>query len=49
MFPYFDSQFIEDCPFHKSALIQVMAGRRTGDNPLTAPMLDHFTDTYMHH
>ena len=31
------------------ALIQVMARRRTGDKPLTEPMLTHFTDAYIRH
>ena len=31
----------------KSALVQVMAWRRTGDKPLSEPMLTHFIDTYM--
>ena len=38
---YFDSNFIE------SALVQVMALRRTGDKPLPGPMLAEFTDAYM--
>ena len=32
---------------NKSALIQVMAWRRTGDKPLPEPMLNQFTDVYM--
>ena len=32
-----------------SALVQVMAWRRRGDNPLPEPMLTLFTDTYMRH
>ena len=31
----------------KSALVQVMAWRRTGDTPLPEPMLTQFTDAYM--
>ena len=34
---------------NKSALIQVMAWRRTGDKPLPEPMLTQFTDVYMQH
>ena len=34
---------------NKSALVQVMAWRRTGDKPLPEPMLTHFTDAYMRH
>ena len=33
----------------KSALVQVMAGRRTGAEPLSELMLTQFTDTYMLH
>ena len=33
----------------KSALVQVMAWRRTGDKPLPGPMLIQFTDAYMRH
>ena len=32
---------------NKSALIQVMAWRRTGDKPLPESMLTQFTDAYM--
>ena len=34
---------------NKPALVQVMAWRRTGDKPLSEPMLIHFTDAYMQH
>ena len=34
---------------NKSALIQVMAGRRTGDKPLPEPMVAQFIDAYMRH
>ena len=34
---------------NKSTLIQVMAWRRTGDNPLSEQMLTQFTDAYMRH
>ena len=30
----------------KSALIQVMAWRRTGDNPFSEPMMTKFIDVY---
>ena len=33
----------------KSALVQVMAWRRTGDKPLPKPMLTQLADTYMRH
>ena len=33
----------------KTALVQVMAWRRTGDKPLPEPMLTQFTDAYMRH
>ena len=32
---------------NKPALVQVMAWRRTGDKPLSAPMMLQFTDAYM--
>ena len=34
---------------NKPALVQVMAWRRTGDKPLSEPMLTQFTDAYMLH
>ena len=34
---------------NKSALVQVMAWRQTGDKPLPEPMLTQFTDAYMQH
>ena len=34
---------------NKSALVQVMAWRWTGDKPLPAPMLTQFIDAYMRH
>ena len=34
---------------NKSSLVQVMAWRRTGDKPLSEPMLTQFTDAYMRH
>ena len=30
-------------------LVQVMAWRRTGDRPLSGPMVTQFTDAYMRH
>ena len=33
--------------YNKSVLVQVMAWRRTGDKPLSEPMLIQFTDAYM--
>ena len=32
-----------------SALVQVMAWRRTGDKPLLEPMMTQFIDAYMRH
>ena len=34
---------------NKSALVQVMAWRRTGDKPLPETMMTQFTDAYMQH
>ena len=34
---------------HKSALVQVMAWRQTGNKPLPEPMLVQSTDAYMRH
>ena len=34
---------------NKSALVQVMAWRRTGDKPLSEAMMTQFTDAYMRH
>ena len=34
---------------NKSALVQVMAWRRTDDMPLSEPMLTQFTDAYLRH
>ena len=34
---------------NKSALVQVMAWRRTGAKPLSGPMLTQFADAYMRH
>ena len=34
---------------NKSALVQVMAWRRIGDQPLPEPMLTQFTNEYMRH
>ena len=33
----------------KSALVQVMAWRQTGDKPSPEPMMTQFTDAYMRH
>ena len=33
----------------KSAFVQVMAWRRTGNKPLPEPMLTQFTNVYMRH
>ena len=43
-------QFVPKGPIdNKPALVQVMAWRRTGDKPLSEPMLTKFTDAYMRH
>ena len=43
-------KFVPKSPIdNKPALVQVMAWRRTGDKPLTGPMLTKFTDAYMRH
>ena len=34
---------------NKSALVQVMAWRRTGGKPLSEPMLTQFPEPYMRH
>ena len=34
---------------NKSALVEVMARRRTGDKPLPEPVMTQFTDTHMRH
>ena len=31
------------------ALVQIMAWRRTGDKPLSEPMMTQFNDAYIHH
>ena len=33
----------------KSALVQIMAWRRTGDKPLAVPILAYVTDVFIHH
>ena len=33
--------------YNKPALAQIMGWRRTGDKPLSEPMLTQFTDTYI--
>ena len=41
-------KFVAKFPIeNKSALVQVMSRRRTGDEPLPEPMLIQFTDAYM--
>ena len=41
-------KFVSKGPIdNKSALVQVMAWRRTGDKPLPEPMMSQFTDAYM--
>ena len=46
----FSLKFVPRSPIdNKPALVQVMAWCRTGDKPLSEPMLTQFTDTYMRH
>ena len=43
-------KFAPKGPFNNiSALVQIMAWRRTGDKPLSALMMTQFNDTYMRH
>ena len=43
-------KFIPKGPIdNKSSFVEVMAWRRTGDKPLTEPMLTQFTDAYLRH
>ena len=43
-------KFVPKVPIcNESALVQVMARRRTGDKPLSEPLLTHFIDAYMRH
>ena len=43
-------KFVPRSPIdNKSALVLVMAWHRTGDKPLSEPMLTWFNDTYMQH
>ena len=46
-FLYFDSNFTEVCSWQKTALVQVMACRQTGDKPLPEPMLIRLNDAYI--
>ena len=46
----FSLKFVHRSPIdNKPVLVQVMAWRRTGDKPLSEPMLTQFTDAYMRH
>ena len=43
-------KFVPDGPIDNNpALVWIMAWRRTGDKPLSEPMLTKFTDAYMRH
>ena len=43
-------KFVPNGPIdNKSALVWVMAWRRTGDKPLPEPMLTQFINAYMRH
>ena len=42
--------FVPNGPIdNKSALVKVMAWRRTGDKPLPEAMMTQFNDAYMRH
>ena len=46
----FHFKFVPKDPFiNKTALVKVMAWRRSGDKPLLKPMLTQFTDAHMRH
>ena len=43
-------KFVPQGPIYNiPALVQIMAWRRTGDKPLSEPMMTHFNDAYMRH
>ena len=43
-------KFVPRSPIDNTpALVQLMAGRLTGDKPLPEPMLTQFTDPYVRH
>ena len=43
-------KFIPKGPINNiPALVQIMAWRRTGDKPLSEPMMTQFDDAYMRH
>ena len=43
-------KFVTNGPIdNKPTLVQVLAGRRTGDKPLPEPMINKFIDAYMQH
>ena len=43
-------KFVSKSPIdHKSALVQEMTWRRTGNKPLPEPIMTQFTDAYMRH
>ena len=42
--------FVPKIPFaNKPALVQMMAWRLIGDNPLSEPMMTYYTDAWMRH
>ena len=42
--------FVPKCPIDdKPAFVQIMAWRRTGDKPLSEPMMTRFIDAYVRH
>ena len=43
-------KFVSKCPINNiPALVQIMAWRRTGDKPLSEPMMTQFNDVYIRH
>ena len=43
-------KFVPQGPINNiPALVQIMSWRRTGDRPLSEPMMTHFSDAYMRH
>ena len=43
-------KFVPKGPINNmQALVQIMAWRRSGDKPLSEPMMVYFTDAYMRH
>ena len=50
IFIWISLKFVNKVPiYNKSAFVQVMVLRQTGDKPLSEPLLTHFIDAYMWH